>query len=504
MAASAEGVRSSASVVLTRFGSSAIEVFLVQRAPALRFLGGYWALPGGVEGDEDQGFEDPARACALRELFEETGVTTPEVAVKLGDEGRDVARDEALRRDGTARRFVAALREVPQAMERLEDLGVITTPPFGALRYANRFYHFDLPANEWPSVRDGELVDGRFVAPAEALRLWLEDELRIAPPVLLVLDLLARHGPAGFYAAMRAETALLEAGKLHPATFSPGVLVFPLRTETLPPATTTNCYVVGQRRLFVIDPASPYEDEQARLFAKLDELVSEGRELSGVLVTHHHGDHVAAVVPTAERYGVPVFAHGLTLERLPPGSYERRELRDGDRIELGHAPDGAENWTLTAYHSPGHDRGHLAFVESRYRAAIVGDLVSTISTIIIDPPEGHLATYLGSVRRMLALDLEVLYPAHGPATRKAREVLRDYLAHRVDREEQLLAALGLPAESAKDSASRSVEELVKVVYRDIDSALYPYAQRSLLAGLLKLVEEGRVEEVAGCFRRIGR
>lgn len=487
MSASRE-LRQSASVVMTRVGPDArVEVYLVERSPKLRFLGGFWAFPGGVIDACDHEFGEAARACALRELFEETGVLPRALAQQFGDEERDRAREVMLHRDGSADRFVAALRARPAAMDGLEELGSITTPPFAPRRYRNRFYHFELPTSEWPSVKDGELVDGRFVEAGEALRLWLEGEMRIAPPVLLLLRMLDRHGPAGFYEAVRRETAELEAGKLHPASFSPGVLAFPLRTETIPPATTTNCYVVGKRRLFVIDPASACEEEQARLANKLDELCVDGAELGGVIVTHHHPDHIGGVATLAERYGLAVHAHPRTLERLGLGESVRTvAIDDGDRLELGLAPDGAEDWHLRALFTPGHDQGHLAFVESRYHAAIVGDLLSTVSTIVIDPPEGHLATYLDSLRRLLSEELSTLYPAHGPAATNGRKLVRHYLEHRVEREEQLVRALAA-APGAKAS------ELVPAVYAQTPEAMWPFAERSLLAGLHKLEEEGRAE-----------
>ena len=84
-------------------------------------------------------------------------------------------------------------------------------------------------------------------------------------------------------------------------------------------------------------------------------------------------------------------------------------------------------------HTPGHDRGHLVFLESRYGALIAGDLASTVSTILIEPPEGHLSTYLATLTRMAEVDFGHLYPAHGPAARDGRGLLRRYLRHRAMR-----------------------------------------------------------------------
>ena len=189
----------------------------------------------------------------------------------------------------------------------------------------------------------------------------------------------------------------------------------------------------------MIDPATPEASEQERL--GLDALQAEGRRVERVLVTHHHHDHVGAVQATAERYQVPVAAHPLTLERLPHAPREAQALEDGARIELGSAPDGSTGWHLEALHTPGHDRGHLAFLESRYRSVFLGDLASTVSTIVIDPPEGHLATYLASLRRVASLDLGRGHPAHGPVAREATALLEHYLEHRGRREDKLVAAL---------------------------------------------------------------
>jgi ribonuclease/clavin/mitogillin len=277
--------------------------------------------------------------------------------------------------------------------------------------------------------------------------------------------------------------------------FSPGVVLAPLRTPTLPPATTTNCYIVGHERLWVVDPGSPHEDEQQRLLALLEELTGTGAEVQGILVTHHHKDHTGGVAALGRALDLAVRGHPLTLARLPAGCRAGAALDEGMRIPLGKAPDGSTGWELTAVHTPGHDRGHLCFRESRYGTMLVGDMLSTISTIIVDPPEGHLATYLRSLERLAEEPLLTLYPAHGPALRDGRRLVKQYLRHRRQRETSLVQALA--------AGGGTVDELLPKVYWDADPRLFGFAARSLLAGLEKLAEEGRAREQGGRWSAIG-
>ena len=169
-------------------------------------------------------------------------------------------------------------------------------------------------------------------------------------------------------------------------------------------------------------------------------------------------------------------------------------LEDGSHIELGTSPDGQPGWHLEAIFTPGHDRGHFCFHESRYGAMVVGDMMSTISTIIIDPPEGHLATYLASLERIAAHEMTTLYPAHGPAVRNGQRLVQKYIRHRRQREATLRKALA--------EAPGTLEELLPKVYWDADQRLYPFAARSLLAGLQKLAEEGRARDVDGTWHPV--
>ncbi len=487
--------RPSAAVILTRGSPRDFEVYLVLRARSMRFLGGMFALPGGVVAEEDgAGASDEClRACALRELFEETGVLLPPLSIP----DREGLRKRLSEGDPEARsafaRFAGAGGGAPAAAEAgrsLESVLSLTTPPFGPVRYESVYFHRALPEGENPRIVPGEVEDGRFRRPAEWLDSWRKGEILIVPPVVFVLERLAGRELKDGLAAASAGARALEEGKLHPVRFTPGLSVFPLATPTLPPASTTNAFFVGEEGFYVVDPAPVDRRETERLLEAISE---RGDRPQGILLSHHHPDHVGAAGAVARAFGLKIRAHRLTLERTRfPDSMTGAPVEDGERIGLGRAPDGRPGWTLRALFTPGHDRGHLAFIESRYRSVLAGDLVSTVSTIVIDPPEGHLATYLASLRRLLAEDPGMVYPSHGLPRRDGMDLLREYLDHRALREEALVAALA--------SGLETVGELTPRVYPDVPRMVHRLASRSLIAGLEKLVEEGRAERTGDRYR----
>jgi glyoxylase-like metal-dependent hydrolase (beta-lactamase superfamily II)/8-oxo-dGTP pyrophosphatase MutT (NUDIX family) len=498
--------RTAAALLITRGDGRSLEVFLGERAPELRFFGGYWALPGGTVGDEDRVHADEAAAlvaCAHRELFEETGLlrhTLPATRTS-GDSLRDL-RQQLLTAEQRGRAGTPTPSPWPSLIAGaappppLRELCRIETPPFAPVRYDTVFFHVPLESctagtlGPRPDVWPGELVQGRWWLPQQALASWRNGDLMLVPPVVILLEhLAAAEAFEDFAERIAVTTNEYHHGRLHQVRFSPGVVMAPLLTPTLPPATTTNCYVVGHRQLWVVDPGSPHPDEQLRLVRLLEELTRSGATVEGMLVTHHHIDHVGGVNALSRALNLPVRGHPLTLSRLEPGFRAGAALDDGMRVPLGTAPDGSPGWELLALHTPGHDRGHLCFRESRYGTMLVGDMLSTVSTIIVDPPEGHLATYLHSLERLAQSPMTTLYPAHGPAMRDGQKLVTKYLRHRRQRETALLAAL--------QATGRTVEELLPKVYWDADPKLYPFAARSLLAGLQKLQEEGRAVDIAG-------
>ncbi len=472
--------RDSAVIVLVRGAGSSLETFWVRRSDAVGVMPGFWAFPGGSVDPQDQELDLEAdlpdailRACALREAFEETGVLAG-LAASVAPEPLGEARRALLAAETTFPALARAhgWRFDPRA---LAFAGRWRTPPFAARRFDATFYLARAPEGQEPSVRVGELAMGEWVRPAEALERYRRGEVAFAAPILWTLRALT-EGEAGL-AERLARGPERAATPVQRIELTYGVVLHPMKTRPLPPATHTNAYLVGESEMALIDPGSGDPTELEPLFALIDTLGAEGRRLKLVLATHEHPDHVGGIDAVRERYRVPVAAHVQTAARLRVD----RVLADRDLVEL--AP-GAGEWNLRVLHTPGHARGHLCFLHERTRSLFCGDHIpGGTGTVIIDPPEGNMAAYVRSLARLLEEPVATLFPGHGSPQGAARRRIEWLISHRRKREALVLAALAEEPEP--------LEALVERAYRDTPSALWKYAERSLLAHLEKLEAEGR-------------
>jgi glyoxylase-like metal-dependent hydrolase (beta-lactamase superfamily II) len=267
---------------------------------------------------------------------------------------------------------------------------------------------------------------------------------------------------------------------LRPNSIAPGVEGFAARTPTLPPATHTNSYALGARELLLVEPATPYAEEQRAWLDWARSLVSQGRQLRAVFVTHHHVDHVGGAAALSSELGVPLWGHELTAERLPKLRFERR-LGDGDVITL----EGQEPQRWEVLHTPGHAPGHLCLLERQSGHLVVGDMVASEGTILIEPNDGDMAVYLAQLERLAALGAKRALPAHGAPIEDPTALFRYYVAHRLERESKVLEAL-----RTAGSGGARPEDLVPIAYSDTPKQAWPLAVLSLAAHLGKLVHDG--------------
>ena len=149
-------------------------------------------------------------------------------------------------------------------------------------------------------------------------------------------------------------------------------------------------------------------------------------------------------------------------------------------------------------HSPGHAQDHLCYFLDEERALFTGDVVLGVGTTVIPQDGGNLSDYLATLRRLQTLDVAHLYPGHGPVIENGPEKLAQYLAHRLEREAQILQEL--------TGGARTVEEMVRSIYREYPERLYAAAGQSVLSHLQKLEQEQRVvrdDSQPACFSLAG-
>jgi glyoxylase-like metal-dependent hydrolase (beta-lactamase superfamily II) len=232
----------------------------------------------------------------------------------------------------------------------------------------------------------------------------------------------------------------------------------------------TNTFVVaepGAGTAVVIDPG-PADDGHALAVVR----ACGGRQVELVLLTHTHLDHAEGARALAERVGAPLAA--IATGWASPGS---PDLAAG-------GPVAAAGLELRPLPTPGHAADHCCFQLAADRAVFTGDHVLGRGTTVVEWPGGDMADYLASLELLLGLEPERLYPGHGPLVPDAVARVEGYLAHRREREAQVLAALA--------AGGRTPAEVVARVYAEVDPALHPAAELSVRAHLVKLVREGRV------------
>ncbi|WP_299976556.1 MBL fold metallo-hydrolase [uncultured Pseudoteredinibacter sp.] len=240
----------------------------------------------------------------------------------------------------------------------------------------------------------------------------------------------------------------------------------------------TNSYIVGNKELAVIDPGPSISSHVSALLG-----ACEGAKLRWIIVTHTHPDHSPAAMLLAEATGAELIGATIEDDGHQDTSFKAdRELSDGDLFSN-------DEFTLRAVHTPGHVGNHYCFFLEEEKTLFTGDHIMQGTTVVVIPPSGDMAEYLHSLEKLKELHAEFLAPAHGHVMLDAESVIQGLIDHRMAREAKVLAAF-------ERIASGTLEQLLPLVYDDVDPKVLPVAKIALWSHLLKLETDGRAQKHA--------
>lgn len=246
----------------------------------------------------------------------------------------------------------------------------------------------------------------------------------------------------------------------------------------------TGTYILGTGSVAVIDPGPDDEEHIDAILACLP-----GETISHILVTHTHMDHSPGCRLLKAKTGAPTYAYG------PHGA---GKIEQGVQVEEGGDMDfdpdhlvahgeiiQGGDWSVECVYTPGHTSNHLCFQLREQKALFTGDHVMGWSTSIISPPDGDMADYMLSLELLLERADDIYWPTHGPCIDEPRAHVEAYIAHRLEREQQIIACI--------KSGTLEIREMVPLMYKDTPEFMYPAAARSVLAAMENLVKKGAVK-----------
>ena len=486
--------RPSAAAVISRNSGEDMEILLCHRVSEVPSFPDFWAFPGGGISRVDRKVaesnpswfserEDREWLIALlREMLEEVGVAPDGNGEFVNVEVEIIDRVNEDKSEWSKLVFENKL-----SIDNFNPSLITqrTTPPVAPIRHRNRFYHVATGDNsiepKFPSGRT-EFDEFQWWKPNELLDAWLSHEVKLPPPqVTLIRDIvdlgfseLAKNPPSGY----------------HRIEYANGVELVPIPTDTLPPATHTDCYVLGHPggSRILVDPAARSIEALEILRNKVAEIEESGSKIIATVFTHKHPDHIGDLGKISKIYRAPIFASEETLSDFRTNTpwFRRRTLSEGDIIKIDD-----EKWSVIETH--GHCRGHICLVGE---AGIVsGDNAVLFGTILVPSSDGNMNEYLAGLERLRDLDPSLLFPGHGPMVANPRRLLTRYLNHRKKRHLRVLNAVKV----MEDYGGGTLESITREAYADTPDAHPNLAMDQTYSHLLALEESGNIRQGDGIW-----
>lgn len=359
----------------------------------------------------------------------------------------------------------------------VKEIGVATTPSFNPYRFETHYFIVELDSKPTFVFDKGEVFSSFWLTPTGWLERYRKGECICVPPMIKIMNHLKekKEGIGEFDLCFNEdkEVPMLE------SVF--GLKQFMPLSHTFPPANRTNCFLVGDKEgeRFLIDPSPKDQSEYQKLTLSL-----EAFGFDHIFLTHHHSDHHEYAPDLAREYKVPMHMSQDTYDRIcaKKGEYYFHGIHVRLRKE-GEALTETLGKRVLIYSFPGHDEGQLGLMPEDHSWCLVSDLIQTVGTVTIGGEEADMLKYFKSLERVIDLNPMSVFPSHGIGLGGVYK-LQKTLRHRQKREEDIETLI---------KNGKKFDEIVSLIYFDLDQRLLPYAKATVKSHINKLVKEKRVE-----------